>query len=55
MPYATAFSSEEKLFALSFGVAKGFFTGRYRALLQLIIDDWAKLTPQSSVNELLAL
>jgi len=55
MPRATASSSEEKLFASLLGVAKGFFTGRYRALLHLIVDDWAKLTLQSSINECLDL
>lgn len=53
MPYATAFSSEEKLFAPLVGMAKYLFIGRYRALLQLIMDDWAKLTPQSAINKCL--
>lgn len=55
MPYATAFSAKEKLFSLLLGMAKGFFTGKYRALLQLIADDLAKLTPQISIDECLDL
>ena len=55
IPYATAFSSEQKLFAPLLRMAKEFFTGRDRALLKLITDDWAKLTPQSAISECLDL